>query len=321
MPAEYAAWDDFIQRSPQGTLFHSRIWLDAACVPYQLYGFFKGAELRGGFAASRVAKRAAGAPCTALTPYLGIAFPANASKNVTTISSNKEAASAFAAFLRREFDSVQFRFPPEVNDLQPFLWEGYQVGVRYTYRLNLADLDAVLENMDATRRRNLRAAERNGVSVDPGAAFGRIMALSLKSFERQGLRPDFVPAATRFHEAVEREGCCCAFLAYDRQRTALAGVWIVWDHKRAYYLMGGYDPGAASSDAMALAMWRAIQFTALELKLPEFDFEGSMIPAVERFFRKFGGTLTPTYTVSYQKPVTLGQRLARRLARLAGLTI
>ena len=64
----------------------------------------------------------------------------------------------------------------------------------------------------------------------------------------------------------------------------LGAVWIAWDDKRAYYLLGGYDHSAKSSNAVALAMWRAIQFTATDLKLPEFDFEGSMIPAVERFF-------------------------------------
>ena len=63
-------------------------------------------------------------------------------------------------------------------------------------------------------------------------------------------------------------------------------------------------------------MWHTIKFTAINLKLPEFDFEGSMIPAVEQFYRKFGATLTPTYTVLYRRPVSFGQRVARKLVRL-----
>ena len=39
-----------------------------------------------------------------------------------------------------------------------------------------------------------------------------------------------------------------------------------------------------------------------ELGLNQFDFEGSRIQPVEQFFRKFGGKLTPYYTVSLTKP-------------------
>ena len=49
-------------------------------------------------------------------------------------------------------------------------------------------------------------------------------------------------------------------------------------------------------------MWEAIKFTKEELGLNQFDFEGSMIQPVEQFFRKFGGKLTPYYTVSWTKP-------------------
>ena len=48
-------------------------------------------------------------------------------------------------------------------------------------------------------------------------------------------------------------------------------------------------------------MWEAIKFTKEELGLNQFDFEGSMVPPIELFFRKFGGKLTPYYTVSLTK--------------------
>jgi hypothetical protein len=41
-----------------------------------------------------------------------------------------------------------------------------------------------------------------------------------------------------------------------------------------------------------------------------------MIPAVEQFFRKFGGTLIPTYTIQYHRPVSLGRRVARKIVRM-----
>ena len=38
------------------------------------------------------------------------------------------------------------------------------------------------------------------------------------------------------------------------------------------------------------------------LGLNQYDFEGSMLEPVEQFFRKFGGTLTPYYSVSWIAP-------------------
>ena len=124
------------------------------------------------------------------------------------------------------------------------------------------------------------------------------------------------PAAIRFEAALRSAGRCQGFLARSRQGDPLGAVWIVWDNKRAYYLLGGYDHSAGSNNAVALAMWRAIQFAAVDLMLPEFDFEGSVIPAVERFFRKFGATLTPYYAIRYRRPGGLGRRVAGKLMRI-----
>ena len=120
-------------------------------------------------------------------------------------------------------------------------------------------------------------------------------------------------AVNSFEAALRRAGRCRGFLARSKEGETLGAVWIVWDDKRAYYLLGGYDQSAKSNNAVALAMWRAIQFTATDLKLPEFDFEGSAIPAVERFFRKFGGTLTPYHSIGYRRPSGV-RRVARNLA-------
>ena len=48
--------------------------------------------------------------------------------------------------------------------------------------------------------------------------------------------------------------------------------------------------------AAPMAMFACIR-QARELGLEVFDFEGSMIPGIERYFRSFGGTLTPLYRV------------------------
>jgi hypothetical protein len=327
--SEFVRWDEFVRQSPQGTLFHTTLWLEASGVPFRLLGCFRNGEMHGGCAIGIIGNRTAGRPYPSLTPYLGVLYPPSTAKYVTQISINKEIGSAFAVFLKSEFDRiVDLPFSPEVVDLQPFIWHGFATELRYTYRLSLTDFPRVFDNMDAARRRNVVSAEKQGVQVESGVDFGEIVRLSEKSFERQRLASSHGQAVNRFEAALRRADRCRGFLARSKEGEILGAVWIAWDEKRAYYLLGGYDQSAKSNNAVALAMWRAIQFTATDLKLPEFDFEGSAIPAVERFFRKFGGTLTPYHGIGYRRPsgvrraarniavMILGERVTRILARI-----
>jgi len=296
--SEFVEWDQFVRQSPQGTLFHTTLWLEAVGVPFRLLGCFRGGQMHGGCAIGLVKHDVAGTPCPSLTPYLGILYPRCNAKYVTEISNKKEIGGALAARLKRDFRRVEeLAFAPEVTDLQPFIWQGFHVRVRYTYRLSLRSLETVLENMDARRRNEIVSAQREGIQVEPGADFAEVMRLSEKSFERQGKVTALRPIAVRIEAALRPAGRCLAFLARSRDGEPLGAAWIAWDEKRAYYLVGGYDHSAKANKAGSLALWHAIQFAATDLKLLEFDFEGSMIPAVEQFFRKFGGTLVPYYSI------------------------
>src|SRR5262249_48884845 len=143
---EHQRWDSFVSASPEGTVFHSTAWLEAAGMPFELYGCFNGTELLGGWAVSRGGKCYAGGPITSLPPYLGVIFSPPAPKYVTTLSNNKAVAATFAVFLKDTFERVELRLPPEIVDVQPFIWEGYRVQVRYTYRLRLEDLSTAVSN-------------------------------------------------------------------------------------------------------------------------------------------------------------------------------
>jgi len=77
-------------------------------------------------------------------------------------------------------------------------------------------------------------------------------------------------------------------------------VFIVWQDSCAYYIAGGSDPALRHSGAHSLVMWEAIQYVSQFTD--HFDFEGSMVPGVERFFREFGATQTPYFTLTRGKP-------------------
>jgi len=302
--SEYAEWDCFVMQSPQGSLFALSEWLQSSGEEPVIYGCFRGSELVAGL--PLVSRSLKFGFCAGthppLTPYLGVLFKGETGKYVSKISVEKEISRAIAKKLKEEFSAISFNFSPGVVDLQPFIWEGFSSGVRYTYILNLNDIERVWTEMEATRRRNIRRAEKDGICVEDDGDFEKLFGLVEKTFQRQKMKVQFREVAFRYHDLLKKQNKCRVFLARDREGVPIAGVYIVWDWNRSYYLLGGYDPERSHHGSSALAMWAAIRFTKEELGLSEFDFEGSMIPQVEQFFRKFGGRLTPYYLVSWMRP-------------------
>ena len=89
-----------------------------------------------------------------------------------------------------------------------------------------------------------------------------------------------------------------------------AAMLLVWDERRCYYLQGGGDPALRNSGAHSLLVWEAIQRAASKSRL--FDFEGSMVESVERFFRAFGARQSP-----YSQVALVRSRLLRTAAALS----
>lgn len=318
--SQYERWDQFVQESPQGMIFHKSYWLEASGKEFRIYGCFKGEELFAGLpiaCSSRFGIKRANHP--PLTSYLGVIFREGNAKYVTQISNEKEMNRAIAAKITKDFDLIQFNFTPFPTDLQPFIWEGFSSKVKYTYLLKLDDLETVWKNMDAKRRNDITRAEKDGVYVESSNDFKQTFSLVEKTFERQDkeLTLSIIRnAAFKYNGVLSQKGQCNSFLAKNENGKTIATVYIVWDEKRSYYLLGGYDSEESHHGASSIAMWEAIKFTKTELGLDEFDFEGSMIEPVERFFRAFGGRQSPYFCVNMdsRNPLIKAAINVRRIA-------
>lgn len=195
-------------------------------------------------------------------------------------------------------------FNPAVTNWLPFYWRGFTQTTKYSYVLNdLNSLEHVWANFLENIRREIRKASKT-VVVDCDADVESFIECHEKVFSRQGLPlPYSLETVRRLDAAAKQRGQRRIFLARDAEGRVHAGVYLVWDDSRAYYLMGAGDPALRNSGATSLAMWEAIRFASTVTKT--FDFEGSMLEPVERFFRAFGATQAPYFQVSrYGKLLT-----------------
>ncbi len=182
----------------------------------------------------------------------------------------------------------------------PFYWAGFAQTTRYTYRLpDLSDQQKLWNGLRENIRGDIRKAEgRIGLQVRTDLGVDAFVRLNIKTFERQGQDlPYSKDLVARLDDACVEKHARRIFIAEDSQGRAHAGIYLVWDQNSAYYLMGGGDPELRKSGATSLCLWEAIKFASTVTK--SFDFEGSMIEPIERFFRAFGAEQTPYFTVSH----------------------
>lgn len=181
----------------------------------------------------------------------------------------------------------------------PLYWLGYEQTTCYTYRIeDLTNTDDVWSEFQENIRREIRKAEgKEGIRVRRDLSVDDFLNLNEKVFLRQDMAlPYTKDLVHKLDAAASAKNARKIFIAEDEQGRHHAAVYLVWDTNSAYYLMGGGDPELRNSGATSLCMWEAIQFAATVTK--SFDFEGSMLESVERFFRAFGAKQTPYFTVS-----------------------
>jgi len=216
------------------------------------------------------------------------------------------------------FGHLAQRCPPEFTDGLPFVWAGFDVRVGYTYRLfELDDLDRVWAGLETQRRRATKKARRTlEVAID--TELEPVLPLSDSNLWRAG-----VPIAPtrdtvrRIDLACRGRAACSLLTARDVRGAPHAFVYLVHDEETTFYILGGTDDSGRAAGAMTLLLWEGIRCAAARGTV--FDFDGSMVETIERFFRSFGAKQVPYLTVSRTRsaarPVIPLARAVRRFRR------
>jgi hypothetical protein len=320
-------WDDFVDKSPQGCIFCRSWWLKAVCPDeFEILTLRKSGRIIAGMPlpiSRRFYNRIISMPM--LTQTLGVLLePPTSAKYEARLSKEMEMVTALIEAMPG-FSYFSARFHYTFTNWLPFYWAGFNQTTRYTYVIeDLTNQKELHDNLSPQIRNKIRKAEAQGVSIVESDDIDILIEMNKKTFARQGLPFPFP------RELIQRIDKECSlrdarriFLAKDSSGSIHSALLVVFDKKSMYNLMQGGDPALRSSGANPLAMWRSIQF-AREVTA-KYDFEGSMIPNVEPFFRSFGAVQLPYFSITKDNrswPVRVGFdffRLANGALRRVGL--
>jgi hypothetical protein len=183
----------------------------------------------------------------------------------------------------------------------PFHWAGYHLELRYTYRLSgLHATDTLWWGLRDNVRREIRKA-RTRVEVVADLGVDLFHDVLSRTYARQRIpTPHSLAELERLEAACASRNAGSMLFARDEAGRIHAVAWVVWDWHAAYYLLAGADPHLRTSGASSVLVWEALARAREHTDV--FDFHGSMLPPVERFFRGFGGRQTPYLSVTRMRP-------------------
>jgi hypothetical protein len=300
--AAWPRWDVFAAAAPAGSLFQTAWWYQAWGIRPEIIALTDAAgEISAGMAV--MVGRQLGFSAIRRPTMTPINAPlvrlAEASQGRRGQSEIRQQLQRLLAALPR-VAMVDIACHDGLLEPAQFHWSGFDsmLGLTYVIPAGTADWRA---GLGAGRRSQLRKAEREfaacGCRLDldpPIAEVGTLLAgtAELKNYRRSARR--WLDRLAPWWEAVAEHDAGRLYGVRAADGTLLCATVLVWDGRRAYYLGGGIRPALRRASHLNGLLFARMIDDALGHGL-DFDFEGSVLPGVERYFRDWGGEPRPTY--------------------------
>jgi len=289
--SEITKWNKFILTLPGGTIFHTLKWLrlieDHQPLRAKKLGIFLDSNLIGIF--PLFLKRflfikVAGSPfLVENTPYMGPVIDPCHILNILP---------PLDEYLKEN----GIRFLRTISNQAYHVGKGdqsYNFIEKHTHILDITrSQDSLWKNLEGRCRTAIRKAEKS--KVTPIQAGDRhfieeYYSMIEEVYHAQGMR---CPNSKDFYYDMWDKFAPdnAMFLSARFQGHTIAGIIVMVDGRRAYYLNGASKHKFRSLSATNLLLWEAINI-ARKNGVEEFDFVGSDIPRLAKFKKSFGGQL------------------------------
>jgi hypothetical protein len=297
--SDSALWNDFIEKSPQGSFFHSTVWADILSRTfgrsYNIIFCMKNEQPVGGmiyFYHKKLIWKMI--TPTAFFPYCAPIFyrPVD-EKPQKTIHNQLMITASFEMYLRENYDYWILDIPPGNKDVRSYVWKGANVELHYSYIVSLKKKDVLLENFNQGVRKKIKQAEKQKASIIESTDPRVLIDLVTKSYKRHGMKPlvsenhlkVFLSNVLKLNQS--------KLFYFELNGKITAGRLVIIDNKSGYDLLAGSE----DSNGIGSTYLIASILNKYAGEIEQFDFLGADHPQIEQFKRGFGGELTQGFRI------------------------
>jgi lipid II:glycine glycyltransferase (peptidoglycan interpeptide bridge formation enzyme) len=293
--------DEFCQLLEPGIgLFASKQWLNVYGEALHLMGIYRDDnQIIGGFYYFETKKL--GFTIIKLppyTPHCGLYFNIKGTNTAAVNGAKKEVMTAVCNYIKSQECLLSIlAFPSSVVDMQSFIWSDFKVIPNYTYRISLnCSFDQIRANFDSKNRNAINKSIRDGVLVKSSSmSKNEEFVFFDRALRDAGANVYSNILSGIFNQFSNEANSFCLVASHGDKKLGM--VFCVFDKEVCYYLLAGLDKQSGYQGVNNFLVQESIK-KAMSLGCRIFDFEGSMIKGVERFFRSFGAELHPYYTTN-----------------------
>ena len=235
------------------------------------------------------------------TPHCGLFFNSDGKNNSTVINFSKEIMTEICSyFIEQKSALTILAFPSNIIDFQPFIWNKFKVIPNYTYRINLENsINNIKSNFDSKNRNAINKAIKEEVIVTENSLSKEdLFQFFMNSLNTTDANIYELELKNVFMNFSDDTNSFC--VVAKKENNLLGVVFCVFDKNNCYYLLGGVDKKSGIQGINNVLVQKSIE-KAKDLGCKTFDFEGSMLKGVEKFFRSFGPELVPYFTINKAK--------------------
>ena len=276
-------------------------WLDVVCERGNwevCLTFDKGGEITGALPIFRTRFRGFQViRMPLLTPFLGawLKYPPTLEKPSRRYAFEHRVLNELIRQLPRVAYFTQ-NFHYGMTNWLPFYWQGFRQTTFYSYVIeNISNSESVFKNFEGDIRTEIRKAEKN-LTFRTGDDFELFWKLNQLAFKNKGLPMPYSKAFFRkVDDALKARDKRRIYFAEDEFQNVHAAIYLLLDNTTTFYLASGRNEALDEGGAVSFLIWEALK--DLSGTVQAFDFEGSIIPGIENFFRSFGGVQKPYFQI------------------------
>jgi hypothetical protein len=237
-----------------------------------------------------------------LTPYLGIIYfyPPDIIKRTSKYSFENEHANNIIRDFPGKFMYLYHNFTIDFKNWFSFFNKGYIQTTRYTYILeNIKDRESLWSGFTNTLKRQIKIAE-NHYSIHESEDVLLVFSFMKKSLKAQKVKwfltDDLI---LKLDKELSKRRLRKILVAKDKEGQPISAMYLCWDNSKAYLLALGLNKDENDSNSVKYLIWEGIKKASVYVDV--FDFEGSMLPGVERLYRSYGAEMTPYFVLKKYK--------------------
>lgn len=209
-------------------------------------------------------------------------------------------------------DKIDIVLDCNISNHLPFKWQGFSQSSKATFEIiQPYTEESQWSELKSNNRNNINQAKRE-LTIDTTISTAELYSMIFTTYSRQNLK---VPYSMNLLNALCNQaiqfGRCDLMGARDNEGILHGAMCLIHDDGRSFYLCGGFNSDSGINGIMNFLIWEAILATLERGNV--FDFEGSSVKSIEKFFSSFGARFKPLIQVSYRSKKYLPIQIVRQI--------